>query len=317
MLWTHSSLLALGGCGDLFGQYEGDQTGECANGADEDRDGLIDCADSDCVTYTGCAELSDSGTGADTSGDTGAGDTGDSEGTAPTLDEFLHSAWTGYSAENLAGIGEKTVLIDATLNGDEFALVGNFSDITAAELALVELGWAPDAAAATGFYVVDTIGCTAAQLETVLTSLEQDEIYHSYTAYERNYTSDGDAFFAGEADFLHWETTYSVDVFVGQYTMSTVGGVQRLNGYFDDPIYVTRTFAPNPADSSSEDLHFEQDYQIGVFFPRDGTYVHTYAMWRQFGTTADGDQDDPLIHDIIINAMEDYFENTTEFCSTM
>lgn len=236
----------------------------------------------------------------------------------PTLDEFLHISWQAYAAEDFEMLGSETVAVDPTLKNEDFAMKGNFSDITAEEAALVELEWDADVSETTGFYVVAGIGCTPAQMEEVLTSLKQDEIYSSYTAYERTYTTDSDAFFAGDTDILYWETTYSVDtVIAGQYTMSIIGGVQRIEGYFDDPIYVTRTFAPNPATTSSEELHFEQDYQIEVFFPRDGGYVHTYGMWRQFGISADGNQDDPLIHDIILNAMEDYFENTTEYCATL
>ena len=239
------------------------------------------------------------------------------EDAPPTLDEFLHTAWQGYAAEDHDLLGSETAALDPTLNDDEFAMRGNFTDISSDELGLVDLEWEPNPADATGFYVVDTVGCTQSQIEFVLTTLEQDEIYSSYTEYERNYTTDGDAFFAGDTDVLYWETTYTVDAVIFRYTMSIVGGVQRIDGYFDEPIYVTRTYAPNPADCEGEDTHFEQDYQIEVFFPRDGSYVHTYAMWRQFGLSADGNQDDEIIHNSILTAMEDYFDNTTEYCSTM
>lgn len=240
------------------------------------------------------------------------------EDAPPTLDEYLHTSWQGYAAEDLAGMGEDTLAVDPVLPSSGFVMAGNFSDISADEVALVALDWEPDPEAATGFYVVDRIGCTEAQIEQVLTSLNQDEIYSSYTAYQRDYTTDSEAFFSGETDVLYWETTYSVGIpLIGDYTMHVIGGTQRILGAYDEAIYVTRTYAPSPAEVTGDGLHFEQDYQIEVFFPRDGEYVHVYGMWRQFGISEEGTQDDDLIHNSILSAMEDYFGNTTEYCATL
>ncbi|MES2638405.1 MAG: hypothetical protein V4850_02955 [Myxococcota bacterium] len=67
------SVLACAGIGsDKAGEpteFEGDATGECDDGADNDRDGAFDCGDSDCGSAPDCEE-SDADTDADTDSDT-------------------------------------------------------------------------------------------------------------------------------------------------------------------------------------------------------------------------------------------------------
>ncbi|MEC7948115.1 MAG: hypothetical protein VX265_11150, partial [Myxococcota bacterium] len=89
-----SAFLALvaalsGACNDtsvLKLEAEGDQPGECSDGADQDRDELFDCDDPDCAGSQECDEADDSGTGTGT-GSGGTGGTGgeDAPPTAPRV----------------------------------------------------------------------------------------------------------------------------------------------------------------------------------------------------------------------------------------
>ena len=56
---------------DTTGEYEGDEPGECSDGADNDRDGLFDCDDPGCAGSPDCE------------GTTSTGDTGTATSTAP------------------------------------------------------------------------------------------------------------------------------------------------------------------------------------------------------------------------------------------
>ena len=237
----------------------------------------------------------------------------------PTLDEFMHQAWALYAAEDLSGMAEATLAVDAIFDPAEFPLQGTFSDLTREEADLVNVAWDADPAAATGFYVVDTIDCSDSELEDALTNLDQEEVYpDNYTAYERTYTTDSNAYFSGESPFLYWDTDYTVAIpLVGGYSTSIHGGVQRVEGEWSTPAYATRTWAPNPADCENDDMHFEQDYQIEVFYPSSAGVIHVYGMWRQFGLSPDSDQDDDLITNTILSAMRDYFANTSEYCATL
>ena len=101
-------------------EYEGDDAGECSDGADNDRDGLFDCNDPDCeaspvcdedVPDTGAAPPTDTGRQSDTGSvvDTGTGSaTGDDPttdgGTGTATDEDTASA-TGGDAGTATGEG--------------------------------------------------------------------------------------------------------------------------------------------------------------------------------------------------------------------
>ena len=57
--------------------FEGDETGECSDNADNDRDGLFDCDDSDCANAPECTGDDDDATGDD---DDATGDDDDATG---------------------------------------------------------------------------------------------------------------------------------------------------------------------------------------------------------------------------------------------
>lgn len=52
--------------GDGADEYEGDEAGECTDGADNDRDGRFDCDDDDCASAPDCKGETDTDVDADT-----------------------------------------------------------------------------------------------------------------------------------------------------------------------------------------------------------------------------------------------------------
>ena len=64
-------------------RWEGQYPGECIDGADNDRDGLFDCDDPDCVDAPGCQSDTDADTDTDTDADT---DTDTDTGTGTDAD---------------------------------------------------------------------------------------------------------------------------------------------------------------------------------------------------------------------------------------
>lgn len=80
--------------------YEGDSINECADGADNDRDGFYDCEDSDCENSPDCVEdplVSDTGGSSDSidTGDVPTPDTG-----VPADDATIDADSDGYTAED-------------------------------------------------------------------------------------------------------------------------------------------------------------------------------------------------------------------------
>lgn len=89
--WSASGMLFVwllfpAGCGT---EREGDDAGECADDADNDRDGLFDCDDSDCAGAEACSEPGDTDTDAvatdDADHDGYSVDQGDCDDTDPNL----------------------------------------------------------------------------------------------------------------------------------------------------------------------------------------------------------------------------------------
>jgi hypothetical protein len=120
LLALTSLALLLAGCtvrgDDDDEEYEGDDPGECSDGADNDRDGLYDCEDDDCAGAPACAGDDDDATGDD---DDATGDDDDSTGgddddaTADGAYIYAHTATALYSVNPNAPYDE--------------TLIGNFS----------------------------------------------------------------------------------------------------------------------------------------------------------------------------------------------
>lgn len=80
--------------------YEGDAAGECADGADNDRDGLYDCNDPDCLNSPDCQEdpiPSDTG---DLVEDTGGGIEPDPDTGSPPDEVVVDADGDGYAVED-------------------------------------------------------------------------------------------------------------------------------------------------------------------------------------------------------------------------
>ncbi|MSQ02310.1 MAG: hypothetical protein EXR71_10545 [Myxococcales bacterium] len=233
----------------------------------------------------------------------------------PSLDEFLHRSWSLFLTEDRAGLGTITESFASTLDEADFPLEGTFTDLTAEEADLVEVEWDADPSLAAGFYLVDLVDCTSAQLEDAITNPDQTQVFpNSYEAYQRDYKTDLPAFLADETDIVIWETHYTVDVFVGIYSTVVQAGAQRFE-FNGKESFATDTWAPNPAVTEDATLKLEQDYQIEVYWPGEsGGMVHAYAMWRQFQTNDETTQDSDIIRNVIIDNMKNYFENTSTYC---
>ena len=70
------------------------------------------------------------------------------------------------------------------------------------------------------------------------------------------------------------------------------------------------------AETVGDDAHFEQDYQIEVYFERkNGEMFHLYAIWRQadFGGTFTTDNEG--FQRLMLNNLADWDDSTEELCA--
>ncbi len=103
---------------DDAAEYEGDDAGECADGADNDRDGFFDCDDQDCLGAPDCGGDDDDDTADDDDtgdDDTGDDDTGDDDDSTAGPTAFMYA----HTSTQLFGVDPTTYALTSvgTFNG--------------------------------------------------------------------------------------------------------------------------------------------------------------------------------------------------------
>jgi len=191
------------------------------------------------------------------------------------LDEYVERLLEPLDADTVASVGMQSV---AGLSEEERAGMSE-DDIEAAiaEGSLVRLSDQQ------GMLVATRIPCSIEDTVEVFVRLDQDVIHPDYQAYQREYTSDRDAF--GLDTPLSWETHYTVSVIGFQYDARILGQIRWVT---DDeggpPFALARAHLPEPgAFKKGEDAksYFRQDYQLDAFYETDdGQTLHLFAVWR-------------------------------------
>lgn len=237
------------------------------------------------------------------------------------------SRWflTGYeraSDEEIdAAVANLWVAVDADTLGE--AVDGALTDLTAEDVIELELPEGTDPTRAAGVYFARTLACPLADVQGIVTAVEQDELYVGvYDAYERHYTSDLAGWMAGDVDRLDWSVELDSKLLGASYHESLRGGARAVRDLPDDvaahgPILMSRTHLAAPAafeEGSSKS--FDQDYQIEVYVEREpGVTVHLYAVWRELNMGGGLDQDNEDVMRIILNNLADWDDGTEEICA--
>lgn len=231
------------------------------------------------------------------------------------LDTLAHDLWADYSAKD-----DGALLADAiTLRGliDETALPfdGTFSDLDGDEAAAAG---APglDPAPAVGLFSAGFVDCTPEEMERILFAQNQMELYPgNYTAYERHYTTDVDAYEQRTASRLTWDAAYSVQIPIfGSYDSEILGGVHFIPDGDDGPYLFSTTVMPTPATTDPDTIVFDVDLQMEVFYPHDGGVVHLFGMWRNIDHPDDLGTDGDIGLTLIVGGLHDWDDATTKIC---
>jgi hypothetical protein len=204
------------------------------------------------------------------------------------LDTDSHWLWSRYDSTDQEAITEviartHAVVEHARSTGD-FPLQRRLGRLGADDVSTVGLSGKVDPGRAVGMMIATDIGCTLAQVERVTVARNQPELYPNvYVTYDRAYAaSDGD-FLAGKSQRLEWTTTLTADL-KGEYTSTLHGAIRFVDGVGPaaQPVLWVRSFFPEPAKyTSSPDNHWNQDYQVELYYERaPGTVTHVYALWR-------------------------------------
>lgn len=238
------------------------------------------------------------------------------------LDGLVRFFWAEYDGGSDEALRVAASNLDAIF-ADGKGTVGALSD---AEAAVVEVDGAPDLALAHGLYVSRALACDLAPLEEILYDLDQEGIYEAatgeeaYDAYDRAYTTDLDAYVAREAPQVAWDVTYvAPDSMLPRYTARVLGGLRWVPAPAEGeagigPVLLARTWMPAPAVFDEGSHRFDQDYQVEVYWARDGQTAHLYGMWREleyFGMTLENDG----VKSLILDGLYDFDDDTEAVCA--
>lgn len=240
------------------------------------------------------------------------------------LDALFHYMWEKYEQGSDEELAEAAVNLHEAVSSSEReeGLDGTLSNLEAADLDLV--GVDAKASEAQGLFLVRRLGCDLDQLKALLSYKDQASLYEgTYARYDRRFTGDAsrEDFLGEEAPVLTWAVDYRVEDLV-DYDASVKGGlrsVPRLDAEQSPhgPLLFARTWMPKPAtfDKDKDDLYFDQDYQIELFYQDGkGELQHFYAIWRQVSYTASAHSESEDFQRILLNNLSDWDDDTEALC---
>jgi len=201
----------------------------------------------------------------------------------------------------------------ATLDAPED---GALPDLTALALRDLSISPDPEPDRARGLYVVNSFSCTIEQLESILVDLDQADLYDDiYEDYDRDYTSNADAYSEGWTDTLEWDAEATVSSLLVRYTQQLRGGLRYLSGTERGPALVARSFMTEPAEIDG-DASFDQLYVIEVFYERAaGEMVHVSGQWRDMDLGGGVDMDSDVMLALMVEGVLGRDERTAELCA--
>lgn len=239
------------------------------------------------------------------------------------LDGLARWYWTEYDDASEEDVLTATANVWEAVAGDALtnvAIDGSLTDLSVDDVAHVELAEGTDPTLAAGVFFARSLACPIDKVETIVTALNQDELYEGvYDDYNRAYTTDDAAYFARETDRIAWQADIVGKLLGTDYTESLLGGARHVSAVGDEPfgdVLVARTWIPEPAVLDSNSRSFDQDYQMEMYAGRGAEEsVHFYAIWRQTSMGSGLDQDNEAVMRIILNNLADWDDGTEEICA--
>lgn len=162
-----------------------------------------------------------------------------------------------------------------TLKDLEEERIVDLPDVGASRAKDIELGQ--------GFVIANTSTCTQQQHVNLLASNRSIEIHPDvYESYDKDFDGDAGAFRDGDVDFLTYETRYKIlQPPVGSAYSARLNAAARRVRTDDGDVILTRVYLAEPATFDGEGSAFDLDFQMEMYFEKDGETAHFYSMWRR------------------------------------
>ena len=234
------------------------------------------------------------------------------------IDGLAHHFWKHFDDEEGSPLAEGIGNLHNALDGEEMEEIteGLISALDQQELDLVGKG-DEDASSLTGVYYAGVIDCTLESIEPIIYDLDQASLREgTYVSYEREYTTDFQAYAAREEEILGWETVYEVEGFGADHVAFLNGWLRYGTGGDLGPFLLSRVVLNEPAPfSGSEERGMYQDYQLETFHSRkDGKTVHFYVIWREMVYAGDIDFASESVQRLVLDGLADWDRGMEENC---
>lgn len=239
------------------------------------------------------------------------------------LDGLARWSWASYDDASGDEVLTATANLWDALNGSTIgpdAIDGAVGDLTIDDVRDIELVPGTDPSLAAGVFFARSIACPIDKIETIVTALDQGELYEGvYDSYTRSYTTDDAAYFARETDRIGWTVDIASRFLGTDYTETLRGGARFVPATADSPhgdVLVSRNWMPKPAVLDSNSRTLDQDYEIEVYAGRGAAEtVHFFAIWRQTSMGSGVDQDDEAVMRLILNNLAAWDDGTEQICA--
>jgi hypothetical protein len=244
------------------------------------------------------------------------------EAAPPDLGVLLRWFFAHYDTGTDEEVREKLYGVDTLIQKAAEERAGAFPvQVTMEDMAaedLKEIGLdSNDPTLGAGMLLVSEITCSLEEMEKITIATNQSELFPGmHLSYKRTYTSSYQDFLAHTAPKVGWRTDLSIDLERAIYESTLTGsGRYVLKGSpTGAPVFMSRTYLPQPAKFTKGDGAFDQDYQIEIFFERaPGKTLHIYGIWRQFRLESIT-TDSPLYRSIVLGNLVDYDVRQGKIC---
>ena len=236
------------------------------------------------------------------------------------LDGLFHWFWTNYEDASepdwLDGINNAHAAMG--MGALEDVADGSLSAFSREEMDVVLMREDADPEELAGLYLLNVLPCTIEQIEEIVTALDQAAMYEeAYESYDREYTSDAEAYFAREEPTLSFRSDIGAGMLGASYTETVEGLVRWVpesDDFNHDPVLLARYHMPEEAVWDTASFFFTQDYQVEIYYERaPGELAHLYGLWRNMGY-GEGSTKDEGIARQVLNRLADWDRRTAELC---
>jgi hypothetical protein len=241
------------------------------------------------------------------------------------LDGLAHYLWDHFDDVETDALSAGIINLHAAIDGESRVDVtdGSISNLSGEQLASFGMD-DEDSSRAYGIYMANLVeGCSLEDIEYLTYAADQDVLHPgTYVSYDREYTTDVDAYLAGDEELLTWLTTYEVSGFASDYIASLDGWLRRVPEVDTvstpyGPVLLSRAVLTEPAFfSGSDERALYQDYQMEIYYERAPKEIlHFYVIWRDMVPLANQDFSAESTQRLVLDGLAQWDQDSESYCT--